>query len=133
MEENIYKDLIQTILPEWFPSERFELKEYELVDTQDGNKEVYPTTLILHFEENHIPPPWYSLDDVKSKWFSDEISVFDLPLRDKFLQLKIKRKRWTIKETGDVIKADISVCEPWTKNTVSLWHFLKSEYWQILA
>lgn len=133
MKNNIYKELVSSILPDWFPSERFELKEYEIVDSQDGNKEVYPNTVILHFEENHIPPPWYTFDDVKSKWFSQEISIFDMPLRDKFLQLKLKRKRRIIKATGEVIKADISVCEPWTKNTVSLWFFLKSEYWQILA
>jgi hypothetical protein len=36
----------------------------------------------------------------------DEITIQDFPLRGKFVYLHIKRRRWTNKTTGEIIKRD---------------------------
>lgn len=133
MSDNIYENLLYDILPEWLSKDRFEMKNYEIVKSKEWNIILYPNTVIIHLEEKHIPPSWYTLDDVKSKWFANETIVFDQPVRNKFLKLKIKRKRRTIKATGKVIKEELDIIQKWTRNTKSLWFFLKSVYRQILA
>jgi hypothetical protein len=41
-----------------------------------------------------------------SKGFLDEITIQDFPLCGKFVYLHIKRRRWTNKTNGEIIKRD---------------------------
>ncbi len=133
MTSNIYENLLYDILPSWFPRERYELKKYDIAKSTEWNIILYPNTVFMYFEEKNIPPTWYTIEEVKSKWFTYETVVFDQPVKDKFLKLKIKSRWRIVKATGKVIREDLDILEKWTKNTKSLWFFLKSMYRQILA
>ena len=60
-----------------------------------------------------------------SKGFLDEITIQDFPLRGKFVYLHIKRRRWTNKTTGEIIKRDWALVAKGTRMTQEFAAFLK--------
>ncbi len=122
---NIHENVLYTMLPDWFPKDRLELKDFNVIESTDWDKTLYPNTITLYFEEKDIPPSWYKRNEVKSKWFVDNITISDLPVRNNFLKLKIKRRRRTVIATGEIIKEEIDLTELGTKNTKELSFFLK--------
>ncbi|AYN04442.1 transposase [Flavobacterium sp. 140616W15] len=62
--------------------------------------------LHLHFEENSKPLAEFNGLQLVSKCFQDEITIKDFALRDKLVYLHIKRRPWTNKDTGEIVKRD---------------------------
>lgn len=62
----------------------------------------------IHFylEEKNILPNQYKSEPAQSKGFLDEIIIEDFPLRGKEVFLHIKRRRWTLKQSGEIVKRD---------------------------
>jgi len=81
----------------------------------------------VHFylEEKNILPEEYHLELAHSKGFSPEITIEDFPLRGKSVFLHIKRRRWTLVDTGKVIKRDWNLVAKGTRITSEFASFLK--------
>ena len=81
--------------------------------------------LHLYFEENAKPPREFDALELVSKGFVDEIIIQDFPLRGKYVYLHIKRRRWTNKSTGEILKRDWNLVAKGTRMTQEFAAFLK--------
>jgi len=107
-----------------------ELLKFMLPDFLVDHFEVVSSTntdeiLHLYFEENTKPPKEFDTLELVSKGFQDEITIQDFPLRGKFVYLHIKRRRWTNKTTGEIIKRDWNLVAKGTRMTQEFAAFLK--------
>ncbi|MET0944461.1 MAG: transposase [Flavobacterium sp.] len=107
-----------------------ELLKFMLPDFLVDHFEVVSSTnteeiLHLYFEEKINPPQEFSLFELVSKGFQDEITIQDFPLRGKYVYLHIKRRRWTNKKTGEIIKRDWNLVAKGTRMTQEFAAFLK--------
>lgn len=81
--------------------------------------------LHVYFEEKHEQPKEFSSLCIVSKGFYNEITIQDFPLRGQFVFLHIKRRRWTNKEDGTILKRDWSLVTKGTRYTSDFANFLK--------
>jgi len=81
--------------------------------------------LHLYFEEKKQIPKEFNKIPLVSKGFLDEITVQDFPLRGKLVYLHIKRRRWTNKETNEIMKRDWELVAKGTRMTQEFAAFLK--------
>ncbi|MDR7209894.1 transposase [Flavobacterium piscis] len=107
-----------------------ELLKFMLPDFLVDHFEVVSSTnteeiLHLSFEEKINPPQEFSAFELVSKGFQDEITIQDFPLRGKYVYLHIKRRRWTNKNTGEIIKRDWNLVAKGTRMTQEFAVFLK--------
>ena len=81
----------------------------------------------IHFylEEKNILPKEFKSETAKSKGFTPEITVEDFPLRGKSVLLHIKRRRWTLVESGLIIKRNWAIVAKGTRITSEFASFLK--------
>ena len=78
--------------------------------------------LNIYLQEQNISPDSYQNEDIASKGFFPEIIIQDFPIRGQKVSLRIKRRRWTVKKTGEIISRD------W-----DLIRSLLSDQWQTIA
>ncbi|MFC6248299.1 transposase [Flavobacterium psychroterrae] len=107
-------DLLKFMLPD------FLVEHFEVVSTTNTEE-----VLHLYFEEKIQPPQEFNTFELVSKGFLDEITIQDFPLRGKFVYLHIKRRRWTNKTTGGIIKRDWTLVAKGTRMTHEFATFLK--------
>jgi transposase len=96
------------------------LEYFELVDSSkefDGFK--------ISLEEKNIPPAEYKNEVIHSKGFYEEIKVQDFPIRGKKVQLCIKRRRWEIQSTSEIVTRDWTLVKSGTRMTTEFGLFLK--------
>lgn len=81
----------------------------------------------IHFylEEKNLLPKEYEQEIAHSKGFSPEITIEDFPLRGKSVLLHIKRRRWTLVDTGKIVKRDWDLIAKGTRITSEFADFLK--------
>ena len=81
----------------------------------------------IHFylEEKNLVPKEYEHEIAHSKGFSPEITIEDFPLRGKSVLLHIKRRRWTLIDTGKIVKRDWDLIAKGTRITSEFADFLK--------
>lgn len=103
-------DLLKLMLPD------FLVDHFEVVSSTNTEE-----VLHLYFEEKIKPPQGFNAFELVSKGFLDEIT----PLRGKFVYLHIKRRRWTNKATGEIIKRDWALVAKGTRMTREFASFLK--------
>jgi hypothetical protein len=82
-------------------------------------------TLHLYFEEFNKPPGEHAKGELISKGFHDEITIQDFPLRGKHVFLHVKRRRWTDKNTNQIIQRDWNIVAKGTRMTDEFASFLK--------
>lgn len=80
---------------------------------------------IIKLEEKNIAPDEYSKMKLLSKGFFDEITIQDFPIRGRACFLKVKRRRWTVQETGDIVSRDWDLVAKGTRMTQEFATFLK--------
>lgn len=107
-------DLLKLMLPD------FLIDYFEIVSVVNSEENLH-----LYFEEKAKPPKEFDTVELVSKGFSDEITIQDFPLRGKFVYLHIKRRRWTNKSTGEIIKRDWQQVAKGTRMTQEFASFLK--------
>ena len=107
-------ELLKLMLPD------FLVDHFEVVSATNTEE-----ILHLHFEENAKPPKEFDALELVSKGFQDEITIQDFPLRDKYVYLHIKRRRWTNKITGEIIKRDWQLVAKGIRMTQEFAAFLK--------
>ncbi|MGD9930252.1 MAG: hypothetical protein AB7U05_09540 [Mangrovibacterium sp.] len=109
-----YSSLIRLILPE----ELFEF--FLMVDHEVTNKQVH-----VYLEEKDLKPEGYESEKLTSKGFHSPITIQDFPLRDKPLFLHIRRRRWLIESSGQVVSRDWNSVAQGTRMTTGFATFLK--------
>lgn len=108
------KDLAAYLLPEGI------LDYFEIVKDEIQNDRVH-----FYLEEKNILPEEYESLKAKSKGFTPEITVEDFPLRGKPVLLHLKRRRWTLIDTGEIVKRDWDLIAKGTRITSEFASFLK--------
>lgn len=82
----------------------------------------------LYLTETAISPEGFSFVDIISYGYHAESMIQDFPLRDKSFYLHIKRRRWLIKSTAQVISRDLSFIASGTRISSEFAAFLKEVY-----
>jgi len=122
------KEVLESFMPSWFPLDKFELVKIERKKNEkwwEICQLLYLESLLYYFDERINTPEWYNKSELLSHGFTEYKSTFDLPIRNKIFQIKIKTRRWLVKSTGKVISNELEIIEKWTKNTKDLAFFLK--------
>lgn len=109
-----YLDLLKLVLPEML------LEHFDLVKSFKEEEQ-----LKLYFEEKNTLPQEIVGRDLVSKGFHKEVIIQDFPLRGRFVFLYVKRRRWTDKETGEIVQRDWNIVSKGTRMTTEFASFLK--------
>ena len=80
--------------------------------------------LEVEFEEKNELPQGYSREDYESKDFLVRREQ-DFPIRSHAVFLKLRRRRWRHKETGETISRDLSFIAEGSRFTKEVAAFLK--------
>lgn len=97
------------------------LEEYfDLVDIKETEE-----CLILFLDERNIPPLAYKNVKTISKGFFEPSSIRDFPLRGKSCFLNVRRRKWMIEETGQIVFNDWNIAHQGTRMTHELALFFK--------
>jgi hypothetical protein len=80
---------------------------------------------VIEFEEKNQVPDGYPAGDYESKGFMESKLIQDFPLRGRAVYLRVKKRRWRHKQTGEIIKRSFSFMADGSKFTQELSDFLK--------
>ena len=113
-ENEHYRALIQLILPK-------EIFDYfELLKLEVTNNEIH-----AYLDEDNKVPEGYEEEKLISKGFHSSITIQDFPIRDKPLYLHVRRRRWQVESSGEVISRDWDTVAKGTRLTKDFATFLK--------
>lgn len=84
-----------------------------------------PEGLRIYLEEKNVAPIGYKPSDIESKGFYDEVTVQDFPIRHRRAYLCVRRRRWTVLSSGEIISRDWSLVQKGTRITKEFAAFLK--------
>lgn len=110
-----YQELASLLLPEGL-LDYFEITN--IVKGVDGKVDISLT-------EKNIPPVEFKDQLLHSKGFFPEIEVQDFPVRKKKLFLHIKRRRWEVQSSGQIVSRDWQLVQSGTRMTAEFAVFLK--------
>lgn len=96
------------------------LDYFEIVNHKSSESKIH-----FYLEEKNVLPKEHQSEPAQSKGFLPEITVEDFPLRGKSVLLHIKRRRWTLINTGKIIKRDWDLIAKGTRITNEFASFLK--------
>ena len=112
--KNAYEILVRLLLPQGI------LDFFELTNVTQTD-----IGLQLYLEEKNIIPLEYQEQKLESKGFLPEIMVQDFPIRGQKVNLHIKRRRWEVKDTGEIITRDWKLVSKGARITTEFGNFLK--------
>lgn len=108
------KEILKLILPEYLV-EHFNIIKIEELSTK----------LHIYFEEKNDYGNQCPGRQLISKGFHNMITIEDFPLRGKSVKLHVQRRRWTDKQTGEIISRDWNIIAEGTRMTTEFSEFLK--------
>jgi hypothetical protein len=109
-----YRQLAEVLLPAGL------LEYFELIDIKKAEKEIR-----IFLEEKNITPEEYKGEQLHSKGFLAEIQVQDFPIRGQKVALCIKRRRWEVVATGQIVTRNWTLVREGTRMTTEFGLFLK--------
>ena len=112
-----YHTLIGLLLPAGI------LEYFELVQVKQA-----PAGLELFLEEKNIAPSGFEKQALESKGFLPQVSIGDFPIRGQKVMLQVKRRRWEVKATGEIISRDWDLVKKGTRITTEFAAFLKGMF-----
>jgi hypothetical protein len=112
-----YQALVRILLPEGI-LDFFDLSK--IVEAIPG--------LLIYLEEKNLPPTEFEGQKLESKGFLPEIYIQDFPIRNQKVTLCIKRRRWEVKDTKEIISRDWELVQKGTRMTKEFADFLKGLY-----
>ena len=115
-----FETLIKLVLPE----EIFEYFKITNILIKQEDIHVYLDELANH-------PVGYENDRLTSKGFHSAITIQDFPIRDKPLYLHIRRRRWTVESSGEIISREWHTVSEGTRLTKGFATFLKGLFGQL--
>ena len=115
-----YQNLVKLLLPA-------ELFDYFLIT----RLVVEDRAVTVFLDELDIKPTFYSDQKLTSKGFHAESIIQDFPIRNKAVFLHVRRRRWLIESTGEVVSRDWESVAEGTRYTKSFADFLKGLFGQL--
>ena len=112
-----FRTLIKLLLPEEI------FTYFELHNIEVKNNEVH-----AFLDELNIIPNDYKDEKSTSKGFYPTSTIQDFPIRDKPLFLHVRRRRWQIDSTGEVVSRNWNTVAKGTRLTKDFATFLKGLY-----
>lgn len=73
----------------------------------------------------NIAPTGYENSKLESKGFMPSTEISDFPIRGQKVTLHIRRRRWTVLDTGEIITRDWNLVREGTRMTTEFGLFLK--------
>ena len=119
-QKDHYQDLVKLLLP----SELFDYFEITNLVVEDRSVTVF-------FDERDIKPTSYSGQKLTSKGFHPESIIQDFPIRNKAVFLHVRRRRWLVESTKEVVSRDWDSVAQGTRYTKSFADFLKGLFGQL--
>jgi hypothetical protein len=119
-QQDHYKELVKLLLP----GEIFDYFEITNVIVQDRSVSVF-------LDERDIKPAAFSGQELTSKGFHAESIIQDFPIRNKAVFLHVRRRRWLVEPTKEVVSRDWDSVAEGTRYTKSFADFLKGLFGQL--
>ena len=108
------RKLLSLLMPEGL-LEYFQIQEVDQVENQ----------LHIYLDELNISPAGYDNSKLESKGFIPSTEISDFPIRGQKVTLHIRRRRWTVLDTGEIITRDWNLVREGTRMTTEFGLFLK--------
>lgn len=109
-----YQELVKLLLP----TELFDYFEITDLVVQDRAVTVF-------LDERDVKPAAYMDEKLTSKGFHPESIIQDFPIRDKAVFLHVRRRRWLVESTKEVVSRDWDSVAEGSRYTKSFADFLK--------
>ena len=119
-QEEQYQSLVKLLLP----TEIFDYFEIIKIDSD-------PSAIQVYLDEQAIKPEQYSKEKLTSKGFHPESVIQDYPLRDKAVFLHVRRRRWLVESTKEIVSRDWTSVAEGTRYTQGFADFLKELFGQL--
>jgi hypothetical protein len=119
-QESPYRELIRLILPE----ELFDYFEVINLIVEDRAVHVY-------LDERDNKPISFVNEKLTSKGFHPEVVIRDFPIRKKAVLLHVRRWRWLVESTGELVSKSWDLAAEGTRYTKSFADFLKGLFGQL--
>ena len=111
---SIYKEFVEAFMPDGM------LKYFELVSFETVKDELH----VFLEERDEIPQEYKSIHH-RANGFLSEIKIRDFPIRDKFVVLHVKKRRWLLVEENKKVTRDWQLTAQGTRLTPEFSAFLK--------
>lgn len=118
MNHDAYIQLAKLVLPREI-EEHFEITKVEVDD--------YLMEMYIHLDEK-MNAYLCKSEEYESKGFMGAVSITDFPIRDHKVILRVRRRRWVDRQTGESFVDRISVTEDGTRYSKEFAAFLKDTY-----
>ena len=109
-----YRSLVALLLPAGI------LDYFKLINTQKTVAEIS-----IYLEEKNIPPFEYKAEKLHSRGFLPETQIQDFPIRGQKVALCIKRRRWEVVSSGELITRNWTLVREGARMTTEFGLFLK--------
>lgn len=119
-KNDYFEELIKLLLP----CEIFEY--FKIVGLQVTN-----ASINVHLEELNFIPEEFTGEKLTSKGFHNVSVVQDFPIRERPVYLHIKRRRWLLESTNNVVSRNWNLVAKGTRYTKSFATFLKELFGQL--
>ena len=119
-QKDHYEDLVKLLLP----VEIFDYFEITNLIVEDR-------TVSVFLDEQDIKPTAWSGQKLTSKGFHPESIIQDFPIRNKAVFLHVRRRRWLVESTKEVVSRDWDSVAEGTRYTKSFADFLKGLFGQL--
>ena len=124
METKILEQLAQLVLPKEI------LERFLIVKIETDEADIDAMSMTIHLDER-INKAYQENSEYESLGFMEAVSITDFPIRDHKVVLKLRRRRWKNKKTGESFVEQISVTEKGTRYSKEFAAFLKETYGDI--
>lgn len=81
--------------------------------------------LIIHLDEQPLPPLSSSGHSLESKGFLPAVAIRDFPIRDRKVTLCVRRRKWFDKDTGSIVCNSFELTVQGTRHSKEFASFLK--------
>ena len=119
-QESHYRELIRLLLPE----ELFDYFTVVSIEVEDKSVHVF-------LDEIDNKPEAYLNEKLTSKGFHAEVVVQDFPIRKKAVFLHVRRRKWLVESTGELVSKSWDLTAEGTRYTKSFADFLKGLFGQL--
>lgn len=108
------RKLLSLLMPEGL-LEYFKILQVDQVDNQ----------LHIYLDELNMAPAGFENSRLESKGFMPSTEISDFPIRGQKVTLHIRRRRWTVPDTGQIITRDWNLVREGARMTTEFGLFLK--------
>ncbi|NQD71749.1 transposase [Sphingobacterium shayense] len=108
------RKLLSLLMPEGL------LEYFDIIEVIQRDKQLH-----IHLDEKNIVPSGYENIKLESKGFMPSAEISDFPIRGQKVTLHVRRRRWTVIDTGKIITRDWNLVRQGARMTTEFGIFLK--------